>query len=130
MTTLALAQGSSRDCPDDVCRVTIKSVVAAGDELELEFEANFIPEMSGVHIHVWWGARFTPDEVSLHADHLYGVEVGEWDPTDDYPRHTTTGASSTAARDGTHILCVSASNAIHDLLNPKRFHCIDVQEYL
>ena len=55
----ALAQDSLPNaCPVDGCQVKIVGVKKSGGELEVTLEANFMPDMSKNHFHVWWGREF------------------------------------------------------------------------
>lgn len=49
-------------CPVDGCEINIKEVKPSGDELEVVFEANFTPDVSKNHIHVWWGEKYTVEQ--------------------------------------------------------------------
>src|SRR3546814_12161926 len=46
-------------CPVDGCEVTIAEVAKAGDELAVTLDANFMPDVSRNHFHVWWGENYT-----------------------------------------------------------------------
>jgi hypothetical protein len=118
-------------CPVDGCTVKITGVKkAAGGELALTFEANYMPDMSKNHIHVWWGENYKIEQVTGNAETVYHVKQGEWHPTADYPAYTTTSAASTAVRGSAHTLCVSPADRNHDILDVKVFQCMDVSEYL
>ena len=126
----ALAQDATNACPVDGCKVSIASVEKAGDELKLRFDANFAPDLSKNHIHVWWGENFTVEQVSNNAEPVYGVKQGEWHPTDDYPDYTTQSAVSVAVRGDATTICVSAADRNHDILDVKLFECESVAEQL
>lgn len=117
-------------CPVDGCEVSIVDVGKAGDELAVTFEANFMPDVSKNHIHVWWGESYTIEQVSNNAEPTYGVKQGDWHPTGDYPAYTTQSAASVSVRNGAHTLCVTAADRNHDILDPKVYHCVDVGEHL
>jgi hypothetical protein len=117
-------------CPVDGCGVKIIGVSKAGDELALTFEANFTPDVSKNHIHVWWGESYTVEQVSNNAEPTYGVKQGDWHPTDDYPAYTTQSAASVSVRNGAHTLCVTAADRNHDILDSKAYECVDVGSYL
>ena len=53
------------------------------------WNANFAPDFSKNHIHVYWD-KYTADQVSDDAAKR-GVKQGEWVPTDDYPEYVTEG---------------------------------------
>ena len=98
-TTEAAGQSPSEGenaCPVEGCEITITDVVAEGDELKLTWEANFDPDASNNHIHVYWDT-YTADQVSNDAA-ARGVDQGEWVPTDAYPEYVTEGATSVANR--------------------------------
>ena len=64
--------------------MTITNVVSDGDELKVTWKANYTPDASRNHIHVYWDT-YTADQVSNDAASR-GVKQGEWVPTDAYPR--------------------------------------------
>lgn len=128
---VALAQSSMPNaCPVDGCEVKIVKVVKTGNELTLTFQANFTPDVSKNHIHVWWGENYTVKQVSNNAETAYGVKQGDWHPTDDYPSYVTQSAASVTVRNGAHTLCVSAADRNHDILDPNVYQCVDVSSYL
>jgi hypothetical protein len=120
----------SNACPVDGCEVAIVSATPEGDELALVFEANFLPDMSKNHIHVWWGENFTVRQVSNNAEPTYGVKQGDWHPTADYPNYVTTGGASTELRGDAVTLCVSAADRNHDILDPEKVACYDAASLL
>ncbi|HEU0223752.1 MAG TPA: hypothetical protein VFR34_16285 [Paracoccaceae bacterium] len=113
-------------CPVDGCMVQIVGVEKAGDELALKFEANFAPDISKNHIHVWWGDNFRIEQVSNNAETVHNVKQGEWHPTADYPDYVTQSAASTSLRGNSGTICVSAADRNHDILDVKVQHCVDV----
>lgn len=117
-------------CPVDGCEVKIAEVKRSGDELELKFDANFAPDFSKNHIHVWWGDNFTVEQVSNNAETVHHVKQGEWHPTADYPSYTTQSAVSLAVRGSSTHICVSAADRNHDILDIKLLQCVDVSSYL
>jgi hypothetical protein len=117
-------------CPVDGCEVKIIAVQKEGDELRLTFEANFTPDFSRNHIHVWWGDNFTVKQVSNNAEPVHHVKQGEWHPTADYPGYVTQSAVSTTVRGEAKTICVSAGDRNHDILDVTKFQCIDVSGYL
>ena len=50
-------------CPTDGCVITIVDVAKKGDEIAVTWEANFEPDVSKNHIHVYWDT-FSADQVS------------------------------------------------------------------
>jgi hypothetical protein len=117
-------------CPVDGCVVKIVDVKKAGSELEVTFEANFTPDVSKNHFHVWWGENFTVEQAGRNAEPVYGVEQGRWHRHDDYPIYITQGAASTSVRGDAVTLCVSAADRDHNILDIKIYDCIDVSEHL
>ena len=72
----SLAQGTPPNaCPVDGCEVRIVDVKKSGNELALTLQANFTPDMSKNHVHVWWGDNFTVKQVSNNAETAYGVKL-------------------------------------------------------
>lgn len=125
-----VAAQDSNACPVDGCEVAIASAAAEGDELALVFEANYLPDMSKNHIHVWWGENFTVQQVSNNAEPTYGVTQGDWHPTADYPAYVTSGAASTGLRGEAMTLCVTAADRNHDILDPEKVTCYDAASLL
>lgn len=127
----ALAQDQMPNaCPVDGCVVKIAEVSKTGEELAVTFDANFMPDMSKNHLHVWWGEIYTVEQVSNNAEPTYGVKQGDWHPTDEYPAYTTQSAASVSVRSGAKTLCVSAADRNHDILDAKVYHCVDVSDHL
>lgn len=117
-------------CPVDGCLVTIVSVEAKDDELEVTFEANYTPDNARNHLHVWWGEQYTVTQVGRNAQSEHGVEQGKWHRHDDYPVYITTGAASITVRDNAKTLCVTAADRGHNVLDADLFDCIDVSQFL
>lgn len=111
-------------CPAEGCSVRIVGVRTAGTELELDLEANFAPDISNNHFHVYWD-RFTAEQVSDDAAPRFGVTQGDWVPTDVDP-YTTADAASLSRREGAARICVTAGDRDHNVLDPKLFQCHDV----
>jgi hypothetical protein len=125
-----LAADMPNACPVDGCTVEIIGVKRAGDEIQLTLKANYTPDMSKNHIHVWWGENFTVQQVSNNAEPVYKVKQGEWHPMADYPVYITQSAASTKVRGNAKTLCVSPADRNHDILDAKIFHCVDVSSAL
>lgn len=117
-------------CPVDGCEVRIVDIKRSGDELELKFEANFSPDLSKNHIHIWWGEQYTVKQVSRNAEPVHGVKQGKWHLTDDYPSYTTQGAVSMKSRGDAKTLCVSVSDRDHNIVDVNAYHCMDVSQQL
>ena len=126
----AASAQESNACPVDGCMIEIVGVSAEGGELSVVFGANFNPDMSKNHIHVWWGENFTVQQVSNDAETVHGVTQGDWHPTADYPAYVTTGAASVDARSAATTLCVSAADRNHDILDTALVSCRSVADLL
>lgn len=111
-------------CPASGCTITILDVVESGDELEVTWEANFLPDVSRNHIHIYWDT-FRAEEVSSDAE-ANGFEQGDWSPTDSYPTYITESGASVANRADSTTLCVTAADRDHAVLDPTVVHCLDV----
>jgi hypothetical protein len=123
------AEPMANACPVDGCEVKILDVKSAGEELALTFEANFKPDVSKNHLHVWWGEQYDIKQVGRNAK-TFGVEKGKWHRHDDYPSYTTTGAASTSIRDGATTVCVTAADRNHNILDVNLYHCVDASGHL
>ena len=117
-------------CPVDGCIVQITEVKAAGEELELTFQANFTPDVAKNHFHVWWGENYTVKQVGRSAETEHGVTQGRWHRHDDYPIYITTGAASTSVRGEAKTVCVSAADRNHNILDVTIYHCVDAGNFL
>lgn len=117
-------------CPVDGCEISISSAKMNGDEIEVMFDANFQPDVSKNHIHIWWGENFTVRQVSANAETVHNVKQGDWHPTADYPNYVTTSAASTSQRNGATTLCVSAADRNHDIIDPDVSACVSVEDLL
>lgn len=117
-------------CPVDGCEVKIVAVQKEGNELRLTFEANYTPDMSHNHIHVWWGENYTVEQVSNNAEPVHHVKQGEWHPTADYPTYVTQSSVSTSVRGNAKTICVSPGDRNHDIIDVTKFFCMDVSSYL
>ncbi|MGD2012235.1 MAG: hypothetical protein PVH37_10590 [Desulfobacterales bacterium] len=117
-------------CPVDGCDVKILEVNRSGDELEITFKANFTPDVSKNHFHVWWGENFTVEQVGRNAQTVHGVEQGRWHRHADYPTYITQGAASTSVRGDAVTICVSSADRNHNILDVKVYHCVDVSDKL
>ncbi|MDJ0667300.1 MAG: hypothetical protein QNJ61_08480 [Desulfobacterales bacterium] len=117
-------------CPVDGCEVKIERVTRSGEELEITFIANFTPDVSKNHFHVWWGENFTVQQVGRNAEPVYKVKQGRWHRHDDYPTYITQGAASTKVRGKATTICVSAADRHHNILDVKKYHCVDASQHL
>jgi hypothetical protein len=125
----AFAQDTNA-CPVDGCQIRITSIEKAGDELRLILEANYKPDMSRNHIHVWWGENFDVKQVSNNAETVHGVKQGTWHPTDEYPVYVTQSGASVAERGDATSLCVSAGDRNHDIIDVALLDCESVANLL
>lgn len=122
------APATQNACPVDGCEITIDAVEPAGDELLVTWSANFQPDFSKNHIHVYWDI-YSAAQVSSDATSR-GVEQGVWVPTDAFPTYTTDEVVSTAERGGSTTLCVTTSDGDHNVIDDTAVHCVDVSEHL
>lgn len=122
------AQTDANACPVDGCQIRIAAVEKAGGELQVTFEANFTPDMSKNHMHVWWGDNFTVQQVSNNAESTHGVKQGDWHPTDIYPVYLTQSGASMSVRGESTSLCVSAADRNHDILDVAIVDCRSVAD--
>jgi hypothetical protein len=121
------AEALPNACPVDGCEVRIVGVKRSGDELELTIEANFSPDISKNHIHVWWGENYTVQQVSADAQAVHGVTQGKWHPTGDYPVYVTQRSASMSMRGDAENICVSAADRKHYIIDINVFNCTDVR---
>ena len=129
-STAATASAMPNACSVDGCVVKIVSVKSAGEELEIEFDSNFTPDVSKNHFHVWWGENFTVKQVGRNAQPVFGVKQGRWHRHDDYPVYTTQGAASTKVRGEAVTVCVTAADRNHNILDASLYHCVDASGQL
>lgn len=120
--------GAQNACPVDGCQIKITGVEADGPELKVVWSANFDPDFSKNHIHVYWD-NYTAAQVSNDAD-AKGQVQGEWVPTDDYPGYVTEGAVSTAVRGTSTTVCVTAGDRDHNVIDSSIVDCKDVSDLL
>ena len=117
-------------CPIDGCRIEItKATKAAGGEISLDFSANFAPDESKNHIHVYWD-RYTSQQVSGDAATRFNVKQGDWIPTATVAGFVTEGAVSVTVREQSHTVCVTAGDRNHNVLDPSITNCRDVGDLL
>lgn len=131
----AATTGSSGDagpvanaCPPEGCEITITDAMAEEEELKVSWEANFEPDVSRNHIHIYWDT-YTADQVSSDAEDR-GVTQGDWHPTDAYPEYVTESAASVANRGDSTTLCVTAADRDHVVLDSSVVNCRDVSSAL
>ena len=115
-------------CPVDGCRIEITKVEKSGTELRVTWTANFTPNFSKNHVHVYWD-KYTADQVSNDAK-ARGVVQGEWVPTDAYPVYVTGDVVSTTKRGTSTKLCVTAGDRDHNVIDSSIVNCRDVANLL
>jgi hypothetical protein len=115
-------------CPVDGCQVEITNVAKDGDELRLTWKANYKPNFSKNHIHVFWD-KYTAAQVSNDAA-AHGQVQGEWVPTDAYPVYVTGDVVSTAKRETSTTLCVTTGDRDHNVIDSSIVNCRDVANLL
>lgn len=117
-------------CPVDGCDISIERVARSGEELEITFNSNFTPDVSKNHSHVWWGENYNVQQVGRNAEPVYNVKQGRWHRHADYPTYITQGAASTKVRGQAPTICVSAADRHHNILDVKKYHCVDARQHL
>lgn len=115
-------------CPPEGCMITITDVASKGDELMVTWDANFDPDVSRNHIHIYWDI-YTAEEVSSDAE-ARGMTQGDWHPTDAYPTYVTESGASVANRGESTTLCVTAADRDHAVLDSSITDCRDVSDLL
>lgn len=115
-------------CPADGCQISIVDTAKKGDEIEVTWEANFLPDVSKNHIHIYWDI-YTADEVTSDAE-ARGEKQGEWVPTDSVPTYVTESAVSVDERKGSTTICATAANRDHVVLDSSIVDCVDVSDLL
>jgi hypothetical protein len=115
-------------CPVEGCEITITEVTPEADELRITWAANFTPDFSKNHIHVYWDT-YTADQVTNDAVDRNQTQ-GEWVPTGDYPEFVTEDVVSTSARGNSTTVCVTAADRDHNVLDSSIVDCRDVSAML
>jgi hypothetical protein len=115
-------------CPAEGCQITILNAERDGDEIAVTWEANFVPDISRNHIHVYWDI-YTADQVSSDAE-ARGVTQGEWVPTDVVPTFVTQDVVSVAMRGESTTICVTAGDRDHAVIDATLVNCRDVADLL
>jgi hypothetical protein len=128
-TTESAPQADAQNaCPVDGCQIKITDVTVEGQELKVVWSANFDPDFSKNHIHVYWD-NYTAAQVSNDAA-AKGQTQGEWVPTDDYPAYVTEGPVSTDVRGNSTHVCVTAGDRDHNVIDSSITDCYDVSALL
>ncbi len=115
-------------CPVEGCQITISDAQLEGDEIRVTWTANYTPDFSKNHIHVYWDT-YSADEVTNDAA-ARGKTQGEWVPTADYPEFVSEGAVSTSVRGASTTLCVTAGDRDHNVIDSSLVNCRDVSDLL
>jgi hypothetical protein len=115
-------------CPADGCAIAIVDVAREGKEIAVTWEANFVPNVSKNHIHVYWDI-YSADQVSSDAE-ARGVTQGEWVPTDVIPTYVTESAVSVDTRGDSTTICVTAGDRDHAVIDSSIVDCQDVSDLL
>lgn len=118
----------SNACPADGCAIKIVDTARKGDEIAVTWKANFTPDISMNHIHVYWDI-YSADQVSSDAE-ARGVQQGKWVPTDAYPTYVTKGAVSVDTRGDSTTICVTAGDGDHAVIDSSIVDCRDVSDLL
>ncbi len=119
-------------CPADGCRVEITGAEPGpGGEIELTFDANYTPDFEQNHIHVFWDSQEPGSVSSDYAAQGYEVQ-GDWHPTDEYPKYVTQSdaSASSVSREGSTMVCVTAADTDHAVINATLYDCMDVADLL
>lgn len=127
-STTTTAEAVANACPVDGCMITIVDAASEGDEIAVTWEANFKPDVSKNHIHVYWD-RYTAEQVSSDAE-ANGLKQGEWVPTDEVPTYVTGSAMSVDNRGDSTTICVTAGDRDHVVTDPSLVDCRDVSDLL
>lgn len=114
-------------CPVDGCQISFVDITKDGDELEVTWQANFLPDFDRNHVHIYFD-KFTAEQVSSDAESVHGVEQGQWVPTDVYPVFVTEGPVSLLGDHVTDTLCVTAADRDHAVLDTGAVDCRDISD--
>lgn len=114
-------------CPVDGCQISFVEITKAGDELEVTWQANFLPDFDRNHVHIYFD-KFSAEQVSSDAESVHGVEQGQWVPTDVYPVFVTEGPVSLIGDHVTDMLCVTAADRDHAVLDTGAVDCRDISD--
>jgi hypothetical protein len=118
----------SNACPVEGCEITIVDTAADGGEIAVTWETNFAPDVSKNHIHIYWDI-YTADEVTSDAE-ARGEQQGEWVPTDVVPTYVTESAVAVSERGDSTMICATAADRDHVVLDSSIVDCVDVSELL
>jgi hypothetical protein len=118
----------SNACPVDGCAIKIVDAARDGKEIAVTWKANFTPDISKNHIHVYWDI-YNADQVSSDAE-ARGEKQGEWVPTDVVPTYVTESAVSVETRGDSTTICVTAGDRDHAVIDSSIVDCRDVADLL
>ena len=127
-TTTESSAPVANACPAEGCQITIVNATRDGDEIAVTWEANFVPDVSKNHIHVYWD-RYTADQVSSDAE-ARGETQGEWVPTDVVPTYVTESAVAVATRGDSTTICATTGDRDHVVIDATLVDCRDVADLL
>jgi hypothetical protein len=127
-TKPAKAAPVANACPPEGCAITITDTAKKGSEIAVTWEANFKPDVSKNHIHIFWDI-YTADQVSSDAE-ARGKKQGEWVPTAKVPTYVTGGPVSVDNRGDSTVLCVTAGDRDHAVIDSSIVDCQDVSDLL
>jgi hypothetical protein len=127
-TSAAAAASAGNACPVDGCSIKIVGATKEGDEIALQLESNFDPNVSLNHYHIYWD-KFSAEQVSNDAE-AKGVTQGEWIPTADSPSFTTKDVISVQNRGSSSKLCVTPGDRDHNVIDASLVDCRDVSSLL
>jgi hypothetical protein len=127
-TEAARQEPVSNACPPDGCIIEITETANRGAEIAVTWEPNFKPDVSKNHIHIFWDI-YTAEQVSSDAE-ARGEKQGEWVPTDKVPTYVTGGPVSVDNRGDSTVLCATAGDRDHAVIDPSIVDCQDVSGLL
>jgi hypothetical protein len=127
-TVAGTAAPVANACPSEGCKIRIVDATRDAEEIAVTWEANFVPDVSRNHIHVYWD-RYSADQVSSDAE-ARGVKQGEWVPTDVVPTYVTESAVAVATRGDSTMICVTAGDRDHAVIDTALVDCRDVADLL
>jgi hypothetical protein len=127
-TTAESSAPVANACPAEGCQIKIVDATREGGEIAVTWEANFVPDVSKNHIHVYWD-RYTAGQVSSDAE-ARGKTQGEWVPTDVVPTYVTESAVAVATRGESTTICATTGDRDHVVIDEALVDCRDVADLL
>lgn len=113
-------------CPEEGCRVEVTAAERQGEELLLSLQANFAPDLARNHIHIYWD-NFSAEQVGSDSPARFGVRQGEWAEVE-RTSFATSGRVSVSARGESMMICATAADLDHRVINPRQSDCFEVGE--